>query len=323
MQANIGGKVIPGAGTTLSAIDAYNRWQEGDRSGAVISTLAGVGWLVPGPLGWMLGGGLDAANLARDYKAGKFSSNDENTPVPTKKQAAQPADPKVVALQKYLVSQGAKNKDGTPLTVDGVMGNNTKAAMDAVGLQESLDEAWFNPAAIKSGIGALKNIGKNFASGIKGGGVVQPMVKQARGGAIAGKLAPGARTAQKVGSTIAKNPKKIAAAGVAAGTAAGLLGRNEPADTNAPSASSKKTGSQAAQPARTNPCAGKEELVKQIQSAIADLKSISGNDPKAAEAVASAEKALARCSSQAAQPADSSTPLERFYTGQRRVTDLE
>lgn len=156
--AKTAAKVIPGAGTTLSAIDAYNRWQEGDRSGAVISALAGVGWLVPGPLGWVLGGGLDAANLARDYKAGKF----DNLTSDDTSQAAQPlaksSDPKVMALQKYLAAQGATNTDGTPLKIDGIMGKNTRAAMDAAGLQESLDEAWFNPAAIKGAVGAAKNI---------------------------------------------------------------------------------------------------------------------------------------------------------------------
>jgi hypothetical protein len=63
----VGKFIVPGIGTTLSAYDAYNRWQSGDKSGAVIAALAGAGWLIPGPLGWAIGGGLDAANLARDY----------------------------------------------------------------------------------------------------------------------------------------------------------------------------------------------------------------------------------------------------------------
>lgn len=60
------GRILPGVGTALSAKEAAERWQRGDRTGAVISTLAALGWLVPGPLGWTLGGGLEAANLARD-----------------------------------------------------------------------------------------------------------------------------------------------------------------------------------------------------------------------------------------------------------------
>jgi hypothetical protein len=62
----VAGKALPLVGTGLNVKDAYDRWQSGDRTGAVISALAGAGYLVPGPAGWVLGGGLDAANLARD-----------------------------------------------------------------------------------------------------------------------------------------------------------------------------------------------------------------------------------------------------------------
>lgn len=59
-------KYAPLVGTAMSVQDAYDRWQAGDRTGAVISALAGAGYLVPGPMGWVLGGGLDVANTARD-----------------------------------------------------------------------------------------------------------------------------------------------------------------------------------------------------------------------------------------------------------------
>jgi hypothetical protein len=59
-------KYAPMVGTAISVDDAIDRWQDGDRTGAVISALAGAGYLVPGPAGWVLGGGFDAANLARD-----------------------------------------------------------------------------------------------------------------------------------------------------------------------------------------------------------------------------------------------------------------
>ena len=59
-------KYAPMVGTALSVEDAYDRWQTGDRTGAVISALAAAGYLVPGPLGWVLGGGLDVANTASD-----------------------------------------------------------------------------------------------------------------------------------------------------------------------------------------------------------------------------------------------------------------
>jgi hypothetical protein len=71
------GKLIPGVGVTLSAIDAKNRWDSGDKSGAVIAALAGAGWLIPGPLGWAIGGGLDATNLARDLSNRVAISDDD------------------------------------------------------------------------------------------------------------------------------------------------------------------------------------------------------------------------------------------------------
>lgn len=64
-------KILPGVGTALSWSDAYDRWQKGDRSGAVISALAGGAFLVPG-LGAVAGTALDAANIGRDIKAGDY-----------------------------------------------------------------------------------------------------------------------------------------------------------------------------------------------------------------------------------------------------------
>jgi hypothetical protein len=59
-------KYAPMVGTAMSAAEAYDRWQAGDRTGAVISVLAAAGYLVPGPAGWVLGGSLDLANMSRD-----------------------------------------------------------------------------------------------------------------------------------------------------------------------------------------------------------------------------------------------------------------
>ena len=59
-------KALPYVGTALSVAEAYDRWQAGDRTGAVISTLAAAGYLVPGPAGWVLGGSLEMANSQRD-----------------------------------------------------------------------------------------------------------------------------------------------------------------------------------------------------------------------------------------------------------------
>ena len=59
-------KAVPIYGSVMSAKEAYDRWQAGDRTGAVISVLAAAGYLVPGPTGYVLGGSLDLANMSRD-----------------------------------------------------------------------------------------------------------------------------------------------------------------------------------------------------------------------------------------------------------------
>lgn len=65
-------KVIPGAMSAMSVHDAWERYKEGDTSGAVISVLAAAGYLVPGPMGWTLGGAADAVNLGRDIGSGVY-----------------------------------------------------------------------------------------------------------------------------------------------------------------------------------------------------------------------------------------------------------
>jgi hypothetical protein len=59
-------KALPYVGAAMSVEEAYDRWQKGDRTGAVISTLAAAGYLVPGPAGYVLGGSLEMANSMRD-----------------------------------------------------------------------------------------------------------------------------------------------------------------------------------------------------------------------------------------------------------------
>lgn len=314
--ATTAAKFVPGAGSALSAVDAYNRWKEGDHSGAVISALAGIGWLVPGPLGWVLGGGLDATNIVRDMN--KDSDKPAAAPV-TKKEG----DPKVVALQKYLLSQGATNKDGTPLTVDGLMGPNTRAAMDAAELTESqrikllqmqlesigdeqLDE--FNP--ITAGKAAM-NVGKNFVSGLKGGGLVQQMGKAGQ----FGKAATGARTALKTGKAIGKHP--FAATAGASGAAAGLAGyglgaNGNTANPSAAAASVKQTAKvsaaptkQAAQPDAAQ-AAERTDIDQQIKAILQDLAISAPNDPAVAAAIADMQKKLGitpNATAQGAQPA--------------------
>jgi hypothetical protein len=57
---------IPYVGAVLSVNDAIDRWQAGDRTGAVISTLAAVGYIVPSPIGWVVATGLETVNSMRD-----------------------------------------------------------------------------------------------------------------------------------------------------------------------------------------------------------------------------------------------------------------
>jgi hypothetical protein len=64
-------RAVPVVGTALSWDEAYDRWKQGDRTGAVISGLAGGAYLIPG-VGLAAGVALDAANVGRDIKAGQY-----------------------------------------------------------------------------------------------------------------------------------------------------------------------------------------------------------------------------------------------------------
>jgi len=59
------GRALPGVGAVLSAQDAYDRYQKGDYAGAGIAGAAGLASLAPG-IGWAVGLGLNAVNLALD-----------------------------------------------------------------------------------------------------------------------------------------------------------------------------------------------------------------------------------------------------------------
>lgn len=265
-------KAIPGVGSTLSAVDAYNRWKAGDRSGAVISALAGVGWLVPGPLGWAIGGGLDAANIGRDLKKGDQPPESgvagkpaDATPAPAATPpaasatpapaapapaAAKPADPKIVALQKYLKSQGADlgttgpNKDG----IDGIAGPLTRGAMQKLNLSESqkmeilrlqleaiddnvqLDEKGgaivkgfsYADDVYKYGRDVANNLwkkGKEFVQGVKSPNVT-PLPNAGKATNVRYK---GPSTAFQAGQKVGQNPVKTAAATIGAGGVAGYM----------------------------------------------------------------------------------------------------
>ena len=71
------GRVIPGVGLALGAIDSYDRFKQGDYAGAALSAGAGVAGLVPG-LGTAVSVGLTAAQIARDKeRTGSFFASDE------------------------------------------------------------------------------------------------------------------------------------------------------------------------------------------------------------------------------------------------------
>lgn len=294
-------KAIPGVGTTLSAVDAWNRFKEGDHTGAVISALAGAGWLIPGPAGWVIGGGLDAANVARDLS--------KETP----QQAAQPAalgsnaNPKIVALQKYLVSQGATNKDGSPLTVDGLMGPNTRAAMNAANLSESqkleivrMQLAEINEAA--GWLGQAAKSGGKYIQGLKTG--FKNLTPQQA--AMAKNMAGTANKAGQATATAIKGPAgKVGALG-AAGAVGYTAGATQsvspptttasPTTTAAPTATASKgrTSGQGAQPVSTQsqPVAIDPELLKQIANLTAEVKAANSQDPAILAIISHAENVL-------------------------------
>jgi len=285
-------RAIPGVGTTLSAIDAWNRFKEGDHTGAVIAALAGAGWLIPGPAGWVIGGGLDAANIARDMN----KSEPQQAAQPAKLSAN--ADPKIVALQKYLVSQGAKNTDGTPLTVDGVMGKNTRAAMNAANLSESqkleivrMQFAEINEAA--GVLGQLAKTGGKYIQGLKTGFKALTPQQAAMAKNMAG-------TANRAGQATAKAIKgpagKVGALG-AAGAAGYVAGANQSAPGQTVAAAPKKPATrQGAQPvAQPQPAAAQidPELLKQISTLTAEIKAANSQDPAIQSIIAHAEQVVA------------------------------
>jgi hypothetical protein len=242
-------KLLPGVGLAYGAYDAYDRAKEGDWTGAAMAGASGIASLVPG-VGTAVSAGLDAANLARDYKAGKFSGD---TAV-AKKDAAPattvPAggDPKVFALQQELIKKGAK------IAADGKMGPKTQMAMqqfkvaaptvaenmaslrERLAMIEAEQAQATDEGAISNAWNAAKSIGKNVVGGVKGWNV---QGQQAAAGAVnaAGKkiggqtlAATGAeRAANAAGKTINKgvqavkaNPIKSALGGAVVGGGLGL-----------------------------------------------------------------------------------------------------
>lgn len=132
LASKIAGRAIPGVSIGLDAYDAYDRWKEGDYTGAALSGAgAALGW-IPG-IGQAASLGALGINAGRDIKAGKYDAlgkTVKDAVTPAKAPPMKPGgDPVVYELQKKLVAKGATNPDGTPLVPDGYKGKGTIAAM--------------------------------------------------------------------------------------------------------------------------------------------------------------------------------------------------
>lgn len=114
VASKLAGKVIPGVGTALSWKDAYDRWQEGDRSGAVIAALAGAAYLAPG-VGTAVGTGLDAINIGRDVSS---MGDEESASMPSTTDSSAPSAQPTDLLKSLQQIIGAKP--------DGIYGPETK-----------------------------------------------------------------------------------------------------------------------------------------------------------------------------------------------------
>lgn len=333
------GKAIPGVGLAFGAADAYDRAKKGDYVGAGMAGLSGLASLVPG-VGTAAALGLDAANLARDYKAGDFDS--PQTAAAAKTGTTVPkGDPKVLALQQKLIAKGAQIK------ADGIMGPRTQAAMKQFGMtNESLAESMSDLRAKLAMIEAeqqadegvvsnLASLGKNFAGGLKGwnvagqqaakgavdaagkkiGGKVMKATGAERAANAAGKAVAGAGT--KVAGAVARNPVKTAVAGAALGGLSGLaFGGKEPAasptGTTTPSQNKPAGGQSGAETGATTPELDQETMA-QISVLMAELAQY--DIPEIQQGLVQARQMLAKATGDAnvgsadkAAPAASSAP---------------
>ena len=309
------GKAIPGAGLAFGAADAYNRAKKGDWVGAGLAGASGIASLVPG-IGTAASLGLDAANIARDYKHGEYDDA-----LPTGMQsghaAAAPAgttmppdaDPKVFLLQKQLIAKGAKNIDGTPLVADGKMGKNTQAAMKQFGVQAETvaeniaslrdrlamieAEQYADEGSASELVGKGLELGKDAWSGIKNftKGAASPNVTPLPNVGLAKNVKyKGPGTAFKAGQAVGRNPGKTALAGAALGTGAGIAltpgGSKETPDTAPVVSTGSNNGNIAASPSDiddnqpdvdTGPTPEQQALIDQIKELMGHDY---GDDPK-------------------------------------------
>ena len=229
------GRAIPGAGTALSWKDAYDRWQAGDRSGAVMSALAGAAYLVPG-VGTAVGLGLDAANIGSDLAKDndKETAEKPETPVNKLTQLQQIIGAKPDGIlgpetkQKLMVwqkEQGIK-VDGIPgpetyttaglAESTGTTMKKTTVAEDIAALRDKLaiidhkelDEAAWYDAIKAAGKGAEKYASSGFGKIKPPGGVPsifkKPGLPTGGAGGIGGDISKAAGGAADAGGALAK-----------------------------------------------------------------------------------------------------------------------
>lgn len=298
------GKAIPGVGLAFGAADAYDRAKKGDYVGAGMAGLSGLASLVPG-VGTAAAMGLDAANLARDYKAGEFDSPQTASAAKTGT-AAPKGDPKVLALQQKLIAKGAQIK------ADGIMGPRTQAAMKQFGMtNESLAESMADlraklamieteQQADEGVLGNAWNLAKDVGRMAKIG-FQNPEFAKAATRMKPGVAAPGAKMAAlKTGGAIARNPGKTAAAGAALGGLAGLaMGDKQPAAAQTGKTTPQKKpvdGQSGAETGATTPELDQETMA-QISVLMAELAQY--DNPEIQQGLVQARQMLAKATGDA------------------------
>ncbi len=138
-------RAVPVVGTALSWDEAYDRWKQGDRTGAVISGLAGGAYLIPG-VGLAAGAALDAANVGRDIKAGQYDDlpqqakdwyDEKSKSVKDLGQSIQNAGQKLKSVDGY-VSGGVK--ENTMKNIERKSNTKNKVNQRSLTEEEQLNE---------------------------------------------------------------------------------------------------------------------------------------------------------------------------------------
>ena len=125
-------RLVPGLGLAVGGYDAYDRAKKGDYAGAALSGAAGLASLIPG-VGTAASLGLTGAQLARDYKkgTGAFAPDDATAPAPAPGGTIPNPSKYPTTSAEIKAFQQAKG-----LTVDGLIGPKTQAALVASGLKK-------------------------------------------------------------------------------------------------------------------------------------------------------------------------------------------